>query len=196
MAPAQEFLFRGIQKGEWTNLFQFISVKGLPVANLAEAERGPGGATRTLDLDLGDDIDDGGVVPRGVVSAQSPRQELWKPPLFVFLNCGGKAEDDATLTLDPDLGEDADECMALSVSSAQNFLSRDSGPLLDAECDAASKFNLVTLTRMPHHTTRLPKRVSRSHHRGGVRSLTAPQYLVEDLPYPPSPICRHGAHGR
>lgn len=59
---AQEFLFRGIQKGEWTNLFQFISVKGLPVANLAEAERGPGGGARTLDLDLGDDVDTGAVL--------------------------------------------------------------------------------------------------------------------------------------
>ncbi len=57
--PPQEFLFRGIQKGEWTSLFQFVSVKGLPVANLAEAERGPGGAARHLDLDLGDDLDNG-----------------------------------------------------------------------------------------------------------------------------------------
>ena len=59
LSTLQEFLFRGIQKGEWTNLFQFISVKGLPVANLAEAERGPGGGQRTLDLDLGDDVDTG-----------------------------------------------------------------------------------------------------------------------------------------
>jgi hypothetical protein len=59
LGALQEFLFRGIQKGEWTNLFQFISVKGLPVANLAEAERGPGGGQRTLDLDLGDDVDTG-----------------------------------------------------------------------------------------------------------------------------------------
>lgn len=62
LRSAQEFLFRGIQKGEWTNLFQFISVKGLPVANLAEAERGPGGGARTLDLDLGDDVDTGAVL--------------------------------------------------------------------------------------------------------------------------------------
>lgn len=56
----QEYLFRGIQKQEWNNLFQFISVKGLPVANLQEAERGPGGATRIMDLALdGDNIDSG-----------------------------------------------------------------------------------------------------------------------------------------
>lgn len=56
----QEYLFRGIQKQEWNNLFQFISVKGLPVANLQEAERGPGGASRIMDLALdGDNIDSG-----------------------------------------------------------------------------------------------------------------------------------------
>mmetsp|Transcript_19572 Transcript_19572/g.59204 ORF Transcript_19572/g.59204 Transcript_19572/m.59204 type:complete len:672 (+) Transcript_19572:109-2124(+) len=56
----QEFLFRGIQKQEWDNLFQFISVKGLPIANLAEAQQGPGGAARLMDLDLdGADIDSG-----------------------------------------------------------------------------------------------------------------------------------------
>lgn len=59
-ACAQEFLFRGIQKQEWDNLFQFISVKGLPIANLAEAQQGPGGAARLMDLDLdGADIDSG-----------------------------------------------------------------------------------------------------------------------------------------
>lgn len=59
-AAAQEFLFRGIQKQEWDNLFQFISVKGLPIANLAEAQQGPGGAARTLDIGLdAADIDSG-----------------------------------------------------------------------------------------------------------------------------------------
>jgi structure-specific recognition protein 1 len=55
----QEFLFRGIQKSEWTNLFSFIQSKRLRIDNLAEAEQGPGGGGRMLDLDLGEDIDNG-----------------------------------------------------------------------------------------------------------------------------------------
>ena len=55
----QEFQFRGIQKAEWQTLFDFISAKGLRIENLEEAERGPGGGGRAINLDLGDDIDQG-----------------------------------------------------------------------------------------------------------------------------------------
>ncbi|KAK9811520.1 hypothetical protein WJX72_005220 [[Myrmecia] bisecta] len=55
----QEYLFRGIQKSEWTNLFNFIHAKKLRVENLREAEMGPGGGGRAIDLDLGEDIDTG-----------------------------------------------------------------------------------------------------------------------------------------
>ena len=59
----QEFLFRGIQKQEWTNLFNFIRAKHINIDNLEEANQGPGGNTNldfsSLDLDLGEDIDTG-----------------------------------------------------------------------------------------------------------------------------------------
>ena len=58
-APQQEFQFRGIQKAEWQTLFDFISAKGLRIENLEETERGPGGGGRAINLDLGDDIDQG-----------------------------------------------------------------------------------------------------------------------------------------
>lgn len=54
----QEFLFRGIPKGEWTNLFTFIQAKKLRIDNLREAEMGPGAAAHQA-LDLGEDIDTG-----------------------------------------------------------------------------------------------------------------------------------------
>jgi len=57
----QEFLFRGIQKQEWTNLFSFIQAKRIRIENLEEAQQGPGGNTN-LDFsgfDLGEDIDTG-----------------------------------------------------------------------------------------------------------------------------------------
>ena len=53
---AQDYLFRGIQKSEWANLFEFIQAKRLRVENLDEAAGGPGGGRA---LDLGDDIDTG-----------------------------------------------------------------------------------------------------------------------------------------
>ena len=59
---AQEFLFRGIQKQEWTNLFSFIQAKRIRIENLEEAQQGPGGNNTSLDfsgLDLGEDIDTG-----------------------------------------------------------------------------------------------------------------------------------------
>ena len=56
-AHAQDFLFRGIQKLEWANLFEFIQAKRLRVENLDEAAGGPGASGRALDL--GDDIDNG-----------------------------------------------------------------------------------------------------------------------------------------
>ncbi len=56
-AHAQEYLFRGIQKSEWQNLFGFIQSKRLRIDNLREAEAGPAGTGAALDL--GDDIDTG-----------------------------------------------------------------------------------------------------------------------------------------
>jgi structure-specific recognition protein 1 len=53
----QEYMFRGIQKTEWKNLFDFIQSKRLRIENLKEAERGPAGGGTALDL--GDDIDTG-----------------------------------------------------------------------------------------------------------------------------------------
>ena len=56
----QEYQFRGIQKSEWNNLFNFIQAKRLRIENVAEAEMGPSGAVRpALDIDLGEDIDTG-----------------------------------------------------------------------------------------------------------------------------------------
>ncbi|EIE21134.1 SSrecog-domain-containing protein [Coccomyxa subellipsoidea C-169] len=52
-----EYLFRGIQKSEWQNLFSFIQAKRLRIENLREAELGPAGGGTALDL--GDDIDTG-----------------------------------------------------------------------------------------------------------------------------------------
>ena len=54
----QEYLFRGIQKSEWQNLFSFIQSKRLRIENLREAELGPAGGGAAA-LDLGDDIDNG-----------------------------------------------------------------------------------------------------------------------------------------
>lgn len=61
MLLLQEFTFRGIQKQEWTNLFNFIRAKHINIENLEEANQGPGGNTN-LDFsgfDLGEDIDTG-----------------------------------------------------------------------------------------------------------------------------------------
>ena len=54
---AQEHVFRGIQKGEWLNLFNFIRQKRLRIENLREAEAGPSGPG--LPVDFGADIDTG-----------------------------------------------------------------------------------------------------------------------------------------
>lgn len=54
-------MFRGIQKQEWTNLFNFIQAKRINIENLEEANQGPGG-NANLDFsgfDLGEDIDTG-----------------------------------------------------------------------------------------------------------------------------------------
>lgn len=60
MQADQEYQFRGIQKSEWNNLFNFIQAKRLRIENVAEAEMGPSGAVRpALDIDLGEDIDTG-----------------------------------------------------------------------------------------------------------------------------------------
>ena len=53
----QEYLFRGLDKNEWSNLFAFIQAKRLRIENLQEAQAGPGGPSKPLDL--GEDIDTG-----------------------------------------------------------------------------------------------------------------------------------------
>ena len=57
LCHAQEHVFRGIQKGEWLNLFNFIRQKRLRIENLREAEAGPSGPG--LPVDFGADIDTG-----------------------------------------------------------------------------------------------------------------------------------------
>ncbi|CAK0784212.1 hypothetical protein CVIRNUC_007416 [Coccomyxa viridis] len=57
MKHDQEHVFRGIQKGEWLNLFTFIRQKRLRIENLREAEAGPSGPG--LPVDFGADIDTG-----------------------------------------------------------------------------------------------------------------------------------------
>lgn len=42
MRSGQEHLFRGIPRGEWTNLFEFIQAKQLRIDNFKEAQQGPG----------------------------------------------------------------------------------------------------------------------------------------------------------
>ncbi|KAK9839372.1 hypothetical protein WJX84_012069 [Apatococcus fuscideae] len=56
-----EYLFRGIAKSEWSNLFEFIEAKRMRIENIKEAKMVPGvpGINQALDLDLGDDIDTG-----------------------------------------------------------------------------------------------------------------------------------------
>lgn len=44
MRNGQEYLFRGIPRGEWTNLFEFIRAKQLRIENFKEAQQGPGTA--------------------------------------------------------------------------------------------------------------------------------------------------------
>ncbi len=63
---SQEHVFRGIQKGEWLNLFNFVRQKRLRIENLLEAEAGPQGPG--LAVDLGADIDTGELAwkPSGV----------------------------------------------------------------------------------------------------------------------------------
>lgn len=51
-----EHQFRGIARGEWQNLFNFFQAKGLRIANLKQAQQGPGGREA---LQLPGDIDDG-----------------------------------------------------------------------------------------------------------------------------------------
>lgn len=67
----QEYLFRGIQKSEWQNLFSFIQAKRLRIENLREAELGPAGGGGGNVLDLGDDID------TGAHNFVHPPQEQW-----------------------------------------------------------------------------------------------------------------------
>ena len=64
----QEYLFRGIQKSEWQNLFAFIQAKRLRIENLREAELGPAGGGGVTALDLGDDIDTGQSVSQSITS--------------------------------------------------------------------------------------------------------------------------------
>lgn len=69
-------MFRGIQKGEWLNLFNFIRQKRLRIENLREAEAGPQGPG--LAVDLGADIDTG-------EACQSRSSQLAAPPALL---CG------------------------------------------------------------------------------------------------------------
>ena len=52
-----EHQFRGIARGEWQNLFNFFQAKGLRIANLKQAQQGPGGR-EALQLPGGVDDDD------------------------------------------------------------------------------------------------------------------------------------------
>lgn len=47
MRAGQDYLFRGIPRGEWSNLFEFIQAKQLRIENFKEAQRGPGAAAMT-----------------------------------------------------------------------------------------------------------------------------------------------------
>lgn len=72
-----EHLFRGIPRGEWTNLFEFIQAKQLRIENFKEAQRGPGATTVGYDLQ---GLDEGEEVERGM---------RWEPldiELFVVWN--------------------------------------------------------------------------------------------------------------
>ena len=55
----QEYLFRGIAKGEWQNLLDFLQAKKIRIDNIAEAKMGPGAGAGAGALDLGEDIDTG-----------------------------------------------------------------------------------------------------------------------------------------
>ena len=71
-------MFRGIQKGEWLNLFNFIRQKRLRIENLREAEAGPQGPG--LAVDLGADIDTGEPCRETVsqLAAPAPSQYGWR----------------------------------------------------------------------------------------------------------------------
>ena len=58
----QDFLFRGIAKGEWQNLLDFLQAKKIRIDNLQEAKMGPGAGEGALDL--GEDIDTGAWQPQ------------------------------------------------------------------------------------------------------------------------------------
>ncbi|KAL4426532.1 hypothetical protein ABPG77_008390 [Micractinium sp. CCAP 211/92] len=57
MRSGQDYLFRGIPRSEWTNLFEFIQAKQLRIENFKEAQRGPGAAAITSYAE----VEDGGV---------------------------------------------------------------------------------------------------------------------------------------
>ncbi|PSC71373.1 FACT complex subunit SSRP1 [Micractinium conductrix] len=57
MRNGQDYLFRGIPRSEWTNLFEFIQAKQLRIENFREAQRGPGAAAITSYAE----VEDGGV---------------------------------------------------------------------------------------------------------------------------------------
>jgi structure-specific recognition protein 1 len=60
MRTGQDYLFRGIPRSEWTNLFEFIQAKQLRIENFKEAQRGPGAAAITSYAELeGGDVDAG-----------------------------------------------------------------------------------------------------------------------------------------
>ena len=53
-----EYQFRGIVRSEWQNLFHFFEAKQLPIANLKQAQKGPGGERAKLNLNEDVDMDD------------------------------------------------------------------------------------------------------------------------------------------
>lgn len=59
MSSGTEYVFHGIQKSEWQNLFNFITQKGLPLENFQEVKAGPHGGAGAPNIDLGEDIDAG-----------------------------------------------------------------------------------------------------------------------------------------
>ena len=92
LAPAQEYLFRGIAKGEWQNLLDFLQAKKIRIDNIAEAKMGPGAGAGALDL--GEDIDTGAPDPHAGTLTDTPglgsdckdlvRRMAWAP-----LDCAG-----------------------------------------------------------------------------------------------------------
>lgn len=55
----QQYMFRGIPRSEWTNLFEWIQAKNIRIENLQEVQRGPSARPATYDEDMMIGIDPG-----------------------------------------------------------------------------------------------------------------------------------------